>query len=187
MGINVEIEWGEQTADIWICLTSGCARYEERGEVVYVQMEDKRSDGLRVEKSATLKKREGWLNYVHNIMNDSVRHTGGEAKADEGELLEILRFVSEKYRKGYWYIGIKSEFVTFRGIRVYFRIRNHEKSSGRHVIVELIAEKDGERLVYQVYGDTEKAHILLEEVAKAIGTYVLFSEYVAKQADQQND
>jgi hypothetical protein len=52
--------------------------------------------------------------------------------------------------------------------------------------VELIAEKDGERLVYQVYGDTEKVNVLLEEVTKAIATYVLFSEFVTKQADQQN-
>jgi len=113
-------------------------------------------------------------------MNGSVRHVGTEPKADEGELLEALRFISEKYKKGYRYIGIKSEFTTFRGIQVYFRVRSHEKSEGHHIIVELIAEKDGERLVYQTYGDTEKRYNLLEEIAKAIGTYVLFSEYVVK-------
>jgi hypothetical protein len=179
MGINVEIKWGEQTADVWMCLSSGCVRYEERGEVVYVQIEDKRSDGLRVEKSITLRKREGWPNYVHTIMNDSVRHTLSEPKADEAELVEIYKFISEKYRKGYFYIGVKSEFVTPRGIRVYFRVRNREKTNGRRIIVELTAEKDGESLLYQVFGDTENAHMLLEEIAKAIGTYVLFSEYVA--------
>ena len=185
MGINVEIKWGEQTADVWICLGNGCARYEERGEVVYVQIEDKRSDGLRIEKSITLRKREGWNNYVHTIMNDSVRHTLNEPKADEAELVEMAKFISEKYRKGYFYIGVKSEFVTPRGIQVYFRVRNHEKSDRRHIIVELIAVKDGERLLYQVHGDTEKVHTLLEEIANAIGAYVLFSEYVTNHAADQ--
>jgi hypothetical protein len=186
MGVNVEIKWGEQVADFWICLTSGCVKYEEGKETVYLHVDDRRSDGLRIEKSVALRKREGWLNYVHNIMNDAARHTGGEPKADEGELLEAFKFIAERYRKGHWYVGVKLEFITPRGIRVYFRVRKHEKSDGRHIVVELIAEKDGERLVYQVYGDTEKGHILLEEIAKAIGTYVLFSEFVTTQTDQQD-
>jgi hypothetical protein len=185
MGVNVEIKWGEQVADFWICLTSGCVKYEEGKETVYLHVDDRRSDGLRIEKSITLRKREGWNNYVHTIMNDSVRHTLNEPKADEAELVETAKFISEKYRKGYFYIGVKSEFVTPRGIRVYFRVRNHEKSDRRHIIVELIAVKDGERLLYQVYGDTEKVHTLLEEIANAIGAYVLFSEYVTKHAAEQ--
>ena len=187
MGINVEIDWGEQKADIWICVFSGCVKYEENGDVVYVQMEDRHRDGLYIEKSVTLRKRENWKGYIHNIINGSVHHTGGEPKADEGELLDVFRFISEKYRKGYLYIGIKAEFTTPRGIRVYFRIRNHEKSDGRNIIVELIAEKDGERLVYQVHGNTERASVLLEEIARAIGTYVLFSEYITKQTVQQDN
>jgi hypothetical protein len=36
-----------------------------------------------------------------------------------------------------------------------------------------------------VFGDTEDAHMLLEEIAKAIGTYVLFSEYATKHATEK--
>ena len=102
-------------------------------------------------------------------------------------MLEIYKFVAEKYKRGMQYIGVKTEFVTPRGIRVYFRLRAHDERDGQHIIVDLIAEHEEGRLVYQCFGHTTKAHVLLEEAARAIGTYVVFSDYIIKHADQRAD
>ena len=68
MGINISIKREEQTANIWICLASGCARFEENKDSVYAGIEDRRKDNLRIEKSVTLWKHEGYLDVVHDIM-----------------------------------------------------------------------------------------------------------------------
>ena len=187
MGIHVLVDREKQKADVWMCVTSGCARYEESENSVYASIEDRREDGLRVEKSVTLQKRGNYLELVHNVLNDVVSAVGSEPGADEGELLEIYNLVIEKIKRGMRYVGVKTVFTTPRGIQVYFRLRYHEQSGGPHIIVELIAEREGDRMVYQCFGQTTDAFALQKEAAKAIGAYVLFSEYIAKQADKQND
>ena len=185
--MHISVDKEKQTANMWACITSGCVRYEESENSVHASIEDRRKDGLRVEKSVTLRKRGNYLEFVHDILNDNMPTIGNEPSADEGELLEIYNFVVEKVKRGMRYVGVKTEFTTPRGVQVYFRLRYHEQSGGPHVIVELIAEKEGERMVYQCFGQTTDAFALQKEAAKAIGAYVLFSEYVAKQADRQND
>jgi len=187
MGLHVSIDRENQRADIWACLTSGCVRYEEGESSVDVNIEDRNKDGLRIERRAVLRKRENWKEYIHDIINGNTPTVSDEPKADEGQLLEIYKFVVDKIVKGMRYVGVRTEFITPRGIRVYFRLRHNEQSDGLHVIVELLAEKEGERVSYQVFGQTANAFVLREEAARAIGTYVLFSEYIAKQTGQQSN
>jgi hypothetical protein len=187
MGLHVNVDYEKRRTDVWVCLSSGCMRYEEGENFVEASIEDKRKDGLRTEKSVVLKRRENYAKIIRDIINENIPAVGNEPRADEGELFEIYKFVAEKYRKGYRYIGVKTEFTTPRGIRVYFRVRFHDRSDGPRIIVELTAEKDGERLTYQAFGQASKTTALLEEVTKAIGMHVLFSEYVFRQTPQQEN
>jgi hypothetical protein len=57
---------------------------------------------------------------------------------------------------------------------------------GEHFVVELAAEKEGERVTYQAFGQSPNVYAIREEAARAIGTYILFSEYIAKQVSQQD-
>jgi hypothetical protein len=187
MGLHVSVDGVNKKADVWICLDSGCATYVESEHFAEASIDDRRKDGIRITKSVSLRRREGCIEVIHDIMNNNTPTVGNEPKADEEELLEAFKFVIDKITKGMRYVGVKTEFTTPRGIQVYFRLRFNELSGGLFIIVELTAEKEGERVVYHAFGQTSNVYAIREEAARAIGTYVLFSEYVAKQTDQQND
>jgi hypothetical protein len=187
MGLHIQIDGENKKVDLWACLTSGCVAHVESEHFVDASVDDKKENGMRIRKSLSLRKREGYIDVIHNIMNGDVPVIGDEPKADEGELLEVLKFVMDKIAKGMRYVGVKTEFTTPRGIQVYFRLRFNELPNGPYVIVDLMAEKEGERMTYQTSGQTSNIHTIRKEALKAIGAYILFSEYVAKQTDQQGD
>jgi len=178
MGIHVSVNKEMQTVDMWMCVTSGCVRYEETKDSVYAGLEDRRKDGLRIEKSVALRKREKYEEFIHSIFNDSLPTVSDAPKADEEELIEAYKFVVEKVRRGMHYVGTKLEFTSPRGIRVLYRLRHAQKTDGAHIIVEMTAEKDGERISYQCFGYTSDAYAIIKEAAKAISIYILFSEYI---------
>ena len=185
MGFHVSIDRENKRVDMWACLSSGCVRYEESEHFVDVNIEDRRSDGMRIVKSVSLRKREGYDKVIDDIMNGNTPTVSDEPKADEEELLNAFKFVMDKIAKGMRYVGVKTEFTTPRGIRVYFRLRFEARSGGPFTIVELTAEKEGDKVVYQAFGQTSNVYAIREEGAKAIGVYILFSEYVARQSDRQ--
>jgi len=187
MGLHVSIDGENKKVDIWACLTSGCVTYVESEYFVEASIDDKKEDGIHIKKSVYLRKREGYIDVIHNIMNDNLPTVGDEPKADEGELLEVFKFVMDKIAKGMRYVGVKTEFTTPTEIQVYFRLRFNELSNRPFIIVELVAEKEGERVTYHASGQTSDMRAMRKEALKAIGVYILFSEYIAKQTDQQSD
>lgn len=178
MGLHVEIDKERQRVEFWGCVSSGCVRYEEGEHFAEAGIEDNTKSGLHMEIRVVIKKRERYADVIRDIMGGKMPRLKDEPQADEGELLDMLKFVAERVKRGYRYAGIKSEFTTSRGVRVYFRLRYDGKTDGAHITVELDAEKDGERLTYIAFGRTDSHTVLLEEAAKAINAYILFSNYV---------
>jgi hypothetical protein len=93
-------------------------------------------------------------------------------------MLEALKYVAEKLRRGMRYVGVKLVYTSPRGFAVYFRLRCSEESGQPHINVDLIAEKEGEKLKYHVYGYVRDYRPLLEAASKAVAAYVLFSNFV---------
>jgi hypothetical protein len=178
MGFHISVDHKEQKVEVWMCLELGCVRYEELSDWVFVSLDDRRKDGLRVTKSLAVKKRERYSAFVEDFMNNELPTITETPKADEDELLEAYRFVSKRVKSGIRYVGTKIELTTPRGVRVYYRVRHEERSDGIHVVVEIEAEKDGEKITYTVFGTTNNANAAIEEAAKAIGAYILFTEYI---------
>ncbi len=177
MGIHVDIDYKNQKANIWICLTSGCTSYEEFGDFIDVRIEDALLNGLRIEKTAVIKKRENYREFVENFLSGRYPMMQNEPIADEKELLDVYHFASERVKKGMRYVGTKIEFVSPKGIRVYFRMRLSEGD----VAIELVAEKEGERITYNAAGKTADVFTALREAVHAIGAYILFSEYISRK------
>jgi hypothetical protein len=184
MNLDVTVDPQNQKVDMWACLTSGCIRYEERQDWVSASIEDKRKDGLKAELSVTLNKRRNCAGVLRSIFGGVLPAVTDEPKADEKALIEIYKFALERDRQGARYIGVKSEFFTPRGIEVYYRLRAVQRSDGYHIVVELIASKDSEKLVYQCFGTTNDGLALKREAARAIALYILFSDYVAQPVEQ---
>jgi len=194
MGLHATIDREKGEVDVWGCVTSGCVRYEEGKDSVYASLEDRRKDGLEVEKRLSLKKRKGYGAVVEAFFNDDLLSIGGYSlpsiggyspQADEEELLEAFRFVVERKRNTR-YVGLKLEYVSPRGIQVYYRLRSFEQSDGVYIVVELSAKKDGESISYNVYGKTTNGLALQHEAAKAIGAYVLFANFISQQTEQDS-
>jgi hypothetical protein len=186
MGLRVAIDWGKRKVEAWGCLTSGCVRFYEGESEIYASIEDVRKDGVKVEKSVTLRKRGNYDELIDNIINGRLSAFWDEPRADEGKMLEMLKFVAENLRSGTMkYVGVKTVHISPRGIRIYFRLRYSEEDERPHMNVELIAEKDGERLNYQAYGDVNDYRPMLEETAKAIAAYTLFSNFISEHAQTE--
>jgi len=184
MGLHITKK--KHGVDIWGCVSSGCVRYEETEFDVYASLEDTRTkDGLKVEKRLWLKKRKGYEEVIEDFFNDELPDIEGEPKADEGELLEAYRYIAERLKHSVQYVGLKLEYISPRGIRVYFRVRLHDRSDGAVTIVEMSADKDGEKISYFVYGETSNARVLQREVVKAIAAYILFSNFIFLQPVQE--
>ncbi len=181
MGLHVTIDYENRKVDIWGCVSNGCIHYEEYGDFVEARIEDKRLDGLKVEKSIVVKKREKYHEFVQDFMNDNYPKVDNVPKFDERELLEAYQYVVERIKRGMRYVGIKTEYRTPTGTRIYFRLRRDEKNDAVKIIVELDAEKDGERVYYFAVGETNKPFVLETEAARAIGAYIKFAEYTTKQ------
>jgi len=189
MELHVELDKEKQVTKVWGCVSSGCMHFEENEGNVYASIDDRRKDGLRIEKTVFVRKRGEHLKFIQDIFNDHLPTVGGTPKADEDELVEAYNFVVERLSRGFVvknkevrYVGVKVEFVSSRGINVYYRVRHEREQDGANIIVVLTAEKDGERLVYRCFGHTANSRAIIEEAAKAIGTYILFSDYVTQQA-----
>jgi len=190
MELRVELNKEKQVAKVWGCVSSGCMHFEEGESNVYASVDDRRKDGLRIEKTVYVRKREEHLKFIQDVMNDNLPTVGGTLKADEDELVEAYNFVVEKISRGFVgmknkevrYVGVKVEFTSSRGINVHYRVRHEREQDGANIVVVLTAEKGGERLVYRCTGHTANSRAIIEEAAKAIGAYILFSDYVAQQA-----
>ncbi len=181
MGLHVTIDHENRKVDMWGCLTSGCIRYEEYGDFVDAKIEDKRLDGLKAEKSIVIKKRGNYHEFVQDFMNNNYPRVDNVPKVDERELLEAYQYAVERIKRGARYVGLKIEHISVRGVRLYFRLRYDEKSDGTKMLVELDAEKDGERMYYFITGKTNRPLAFETEAAKAIGAYIKFSEYVSQE------
>jgi hypothetical protein len=79
------------------------------------------------------------------------------------------------------------KYVSPRGFAVYFRIRYSEEGGRPHINADLTAEKEGEKLTYKAYGYVSDYRPLLEEAARAIAAYVLFSNFIFSQQNQGGD
>lgn len=181
MELHLELNKEKQVTKVWGCVSSGCIHFEEDENNVYASVDDRRKDGLRIEKTVFVRKREEHLEFVQDMMNDNLPTVGGTPKADEDELVEAYKFVVERASK-MKYVGVKVEFMSAKGVKVYYRVRHEREQDGANIVVVLTAEKGGERLVYRCTGHTANSRAIIEEAAKAIGTYILFSNYVAQQA-----
>jgi hypothetical protein len=187
VGVQASIDFQNKKAEVRACLTSGCASYVENDGVVYVGIQDTQKDGVKVERSVTLRKREDYDELIHRIISGRLSLMWNDPRAYEAELLEALKYVEEKLKRGMRYVGLKMVYISARGIRVYFRLRYSEEDERPHMNVELIAEKDGERLNYQAYGDVNDYRPMLEEAAKAIAAYTLFSNFIYEQSSNQTN
>jgi hypothetical protein len=184
MGLHISVD--KEKTEMWSCLSSGCVRYEETSRDVYASIDDRRKDGLRIEKTVAVKKRGDYLKFIQSVFNDDLPMVSDVPKADEAELFETYKFVTERLSNNKnHYVGVKTEFTSPRGIRIHYRLRQERQQDGANIIVELTAEKDGERLVYRCFGYTINSRAIFEEAAKAIGTYILFADYVSQQAGEQ--
>ena len=175
MGIYITDD--TQKMEIRTCLGGGCGcvHFSSTEYDVYVSVRDRCKDSVETELSVKLKKRENYDEIIHEIYRgNSV--IWNEPRADEGEMLNTLRYVADKLKHGVKYVGVKLEYTSPRGFEVLFRLRYSEKE-GQYVI-ELTAEKDGEKLRYYAYGSVNDYRLLLEEAAKAIAAYVLFSDFI---------
>jgi ribosome-associated translation inhibitor RaiA len=185
MELHLELNKEKQVTKVWGCVSSGCIHFEEDESNVYASIDagidDKGKDGLRIEKTVYVRKREEHLKFIRDIFNDNLPTVGGTPKADEDELVEAYKFVVERASK-MQYVGVKVEFTSARGINVYYHVKHEREQDGANIVVVLTAEKGGERLVYRCTGHTANSRAVIEEAAKAIGTYILFSNYVAQQA-----
>ena len=187
MGIHVTVDTQNKKTDMWMCLSSGCVRYYETEHDIYMAVEDTRKDGIRVEKSVKLLKRGNYNEVIDNIFNSKLTAFWNEAKADEGEMLEALKYIADKLKRGMKYVGVKLEYVSPRGLAVYFRLRYSEEGGRPYMNVDLVAEKDWEKLTYHAYGHVSVYSSLLEEAAKAVANYVLFSNFIYDQMSQQTE
>jgi hypothetical protein len=182
MELHLELNKEKQVTKVWGCVSSGCMHFEEGESNVYASVDDRRKDGLRVEKTVFVRKRGEHLEFVQDIFNDNLPTVGGTPKADEDELVEAYKFVVERASK-MQYVGVKVEFISTKGVKVYYRVRHEREQDGANIVVVLTAEKGGERLLYRCTGHTTNSRAIIEEAAKAIGTYILFSDYVSRQAE----
>ncbi len=185
MGIHVAVQ--DKNVEVWTCLTSGCVRYHETERNIYVSIEDTRRDGIRVEKSVTLMKRGNYDELIDDIFNGRLTAFWEEPRADEGEMLETLKYVEEKLKRGMKYVGVKLEYISPRGLAVYFRLRYSEEGGRPYMNVDLVAEKEGEKLAYRAYGYVNSYSQLLEDAARAIAVYVLFANFIFSQQANQSD
>jgi hypothetical protein len=185
MGIHVEVAQNK-TVEVRNCLTSGCVHYYENENEIYVWISDKQKD-IKVEKSVKLNKRgnSAYKELINIIFNEKHSLIWQTPKADEGEMIKTLKFAEEMLSHGMKYVGTKLEYVTIRGMKIYFRLRYGETENKPYMTIELIAEKEGEKFVYRVYGDVSDYREMLEEVAKVIATYVEFSNFIHAQTAQQ--
>jgi CRISPR-associated protein Cmr1 len=69
----------------------------------------------------------------------------------------------------------------------YFRLRYSEEGGRPYMNVDLAAEKDWEKLTYHAYGHVSVYSSLLEEAAKAVANYVLFSNFIYDQMSKQTE
>jgi hypothetical protein len=167
-----------QRIEIRTCLGNGCGCVQfSKNEHVYVSIRDRCKDNIVTELSVTLKKREGYDEIIHEIYK-GISAFWNEPRADEDEMLKALKYVEDKL-KHVKYVGVKLEYTSQRGFEIKFRLRYSEKEK-QYINVELIAEKDGEKLTYYAYGGVNDYRLLLEEAAKAIAAYVLFSDFISR-------
>ena len=185
MGIHVTVDTQTKKVEVRTCLTSGCVRYEEGESDIYVAVEDTRKDGIREEKSMVLQKRGNYDELIDNIFNGRQSVVWDEPRADEGEMLEALKYVAEKLKRGMRYVGVKLEYISPRGFAVYFRLRYSEEGGRPHINADLVAEKEREKLAYHAYGYVSDYRPLLEAASKAIVAYVLFSDFIFEQTSRQ--
>jgi len=182
MELHVKVNKEKQVTEVWGCISSGCIHFGEYESNVYASIDDRRKDGLRIEKTVSVRKRGEYLKFIQDIFNDNLPVVGDMPKADEEELIKAYIFAIERASNMH-YVGLKVEFTSPRGIKVYYRVRHEREQDGANIVVDLTAEKDGERLVYRCFGHTINSRAIIEEAAKAIGTYILFSDYVSQQTE----
>jgi len=177
-----------QKMEIRTCLGGGCGcvHFSSTECDVYVSVRDRCKDSVETELSVTLKKREGYNEIIHEIFKGTSAFWS-EARADEDEMLRALKYVADELRRGVKYVGLKLEYTSPRGFATQFRLRYNENEGRPYINVDLIAEKDGEKLKYYAYGGVDDYRLLLEEASKAVAAYVMFSNFINQQTNQSSN